>query len=470
MTAPCVSSTSLGNQGSQHVPSKPDIHQVDSSQETDRENRENGVQNIEVSSVSGSQGDVSMKSVQPEAGFRKGGRSESIKVASNAENLKTGTEGKKRGRKLVIQYSDDSDTEPEHVSYTKADEDYHSGPRKRAQTSEEADVEKHKDGNENKETGADYPKESLKEKNKSTDKEAEIRGETGSRSCVVEIESSDIDLSSSNDSDTGYFECPDPEFYEFEKMHDESLFCANQFWACYDTLDSMPRFYAKVRKVRSSPFKLHITWLEAAPIHDSCKRWVETELPVGCGSFKLGKPDTISECLSLSHQVHCIKGKKKGSFFIYPREGEVWALFRDWDMSWSSNPENHMGFRYEIVEVLSDFAEGIGIKVAYLEKVSGFVSLFKRADQSESDSFLIGLTELYRFSHCVPSFKLTGTEREGVPVGSFELDTGSLPLNPDDLHFPGRAKIERGYKNPSVGNSLPKYAKERGKSSSTGSS
>ncbi|XP_047940207.1 uncharacterized protein LOC125187629 [Salvia hispanica] len=525
MTAPCVSSTSSGNQGSQHVPSKPDIHQVDSSQvdssqETDPENHENGVQNIQVSSVSGShvdsfqetnpanrenslqnissvsgsqvnssqetshenrengvqnikagsQGDASMKSVQPEAGVRKGGCSESIKVASSAENLKTGTEGKKRVRKLVIQYSDDSDTELEHVSYKKADEDYHSRPLKRAQTSEEADVVKHKDGNENKETGADHPKEGLKEKNKSSDKEDEIRGETGSGSSVVEIESSDIDLSSSNDSDTGYLECPDPEFYNFEKMHDESLFCANQFWACYDTFDSMPRFYAKVRKVRSSPFKLHITWLEAVPIHDSCKRWVERELPVGCGSFKLGKPDTISECLSLSHQVHCIKGKKKGSFFIYPRVGEVWALFRDWGISWSSNPENHKEFRYEIVEVLSDFAEGIGIKVAHLEKVSGFVSLFQRADQSESNSFLIGLTELYKFSHCVPSFKLTGTEREGVPVGSFELDPGSLPLNPDDLYFPKRAKIERGYKNPSVGNSLPKYAKERGKSSSTGSS
>ncbi|XP_042002060.1 uncharacterized protein LOC121751389 isoform X2 [Salvia splendens] len=366
MTAPRVSSTNLGNQGSQHVPSKPDIHQVDSSQETIPANCENGVQNIEVSSVSGSQGDVSMKSVQLEVGVRKGGRSE-----STAENLKTGTIGKKRGRKLVIEYSDDSDTELENVSYKKADEDYLSIPRKRAQTSNEEDVQKHKDGNqnsfpsvltsskfENKETGADRPEKSLKEKNKSVDKEADL----------VEIESSDIDLSSSNDSDTGYFECPDPEFYNFEGLRDESLFCARQFWACYDTFDSMPRFYARVRKVCYSPFKLHITWLEAVLIHDSCKRWVETELPVGCGSFKLGKRDTISECLSLSHQVHCRKGKKKGSFFVYPREGEVWALFRDWDISWSSNPENHKEFRYEIVEVLSDFAEGIGIKVAYLEK------------------------------------------------------------------------------------------------------
>ncbi|XP_042005550.1 uncharacterized protein LOC121754244 [Salvia splendens] len=372
-----------------------------------------------------------------------------------------------------------------------ADEDNDSRPLKRPHTSTETDAKEHKDAGdskhvnqnslptvpesskfENKETGAVHSKETLKDNNEGFNKKAEIRGVTGGRSTVpadpVEVGSSDLDLSSSNDPDIEYLECPDPEFSDFEKMRDENQFRVNQFWACYDTLDSMPRFYAKVRKVCSSPFELHITWLEAVPIHDSFKRWVEAELPVGCGSFKIGKTDKISGCLSLSHQVHCEKGKKRGSFFLYPRKGEVWALLRDWDISWSSDPENHEKFRYEIVEVLSDFAEGIGIKVVHLDKVNGFVSLFLRREQNVTNSFLIDPKELYKFSHFVPSFKMTGMEREGVPIGSFELDPASLPLNPDDLYFPGKAKVDHRDKNPSVGSSLPKCAEENGKSSKSG--
>ncbi|XP_057766390.1 uncharacterized protein LOC130986874 [Salvia miltiorrhiza] len=525
VSAPYVSPAEVGRQGSQHVPSKPDILKPDGYQA----NCEIGRQNVKAPSMShaGSQGAANMKNVQPQPGVRKGGRSESVKVSSTAEDLNgkkvgvtsnggpvrresrnTRTKGQKRGRKFVLESSDGSDTEQEnlgdaaatdlksesthskfarrssrsrqHVSYKEADEDHHSRPLKRAQTTQEADGEDSKHGNQNtvpgsskfknKETGAAHSKESLKDKDEGFDKEAEIRGATGGRSSApadpVQIESdSDLDLSPRKDSETHFLECPDPEFSDFEKLRDESQFRADQFWALYDTLDSMPRFYAKVRKV-GSPFELHITWLEAVPIHDSFKRWVKNELPAGCGSFKIGKTDKISARASLSHQVHCEKGGKRGSFFIYPREGEVWALFKDWDISWSSNPENHMEFRYEIVEVLSNFAEGIGIKVVHLDKVAGFVSLFQRGEQNETSSFLIGPTELYKFSHCVPSFKMTGAERKGVPIGSFELDPASIPLSPDDLYVDGKAKMECRDNGPGVESSLPN---EKGKSAVSGS-
>ncbi|XP_042055515.1 uncharacterized protein LOC121800033 [Salvia splendens] len=457
MPAPQVSSDKLGYQGSQQFPSKPDVHQAA----------------VKASSVpqSGSQG--AAENLKTNAG----------PVRKESKNAKTNAAQAQSARK--------SSRSRQHVSYMEADEDNDSRPLKRPHTSTETDAKEHKDAGdskhvnqnsfprvpesskfENKETGAAHSKESLKDNNEGFNKKAEIRGVTGGRPTVpadpVEFESSDLDLSSSNDPDIEYLECPDPEFSDFEKMRDENQFRVNQFWACYDTLDSMPRFYAKVRKVCSSPFELHITWLEAVPIHDSFKRWVEAELPVGCGSFKIGKTDKISGCLSLSHQVHCEKGKKRGSFFLYPRKGEVWALLRDWDISWSSDPENHEKFRYEIVEVLSDFAEGIGIKVVLLDKVNGFVSLFRRGEQNVTNSFLIDPKELYKFSHFVPSFKMTGMEREGVPIGSFELDPASLPLNPDDLYFPGKAKVDHRDKNPSVGSSLPKCAEETGKSSKSG--
>ncbi|KAM3358236.1 hypothetical protein P3S68_021167 [Capsicum galapagoense] len=119
---------------------------------------------------------------------------------------------------------------------------------------------------------------------------------------------------------------------------------------------------------------------------------VEAELPAGCGKFRRGRSD----------------------------------------------PEKHSKYKYEIVEVLNDFVEDVGIKVNYLDKVSGFGSLFQPTSQIKVGSFFVKPNELYKFSHRIPSFRMTGTEKEGVPVGSFELDPAALPLNPDDIWYPGK--------------------------------
>lgn len=71
---------------------------------------------------------------------------------------------------------------------------------------------------------------------------------------------------------------------------------------------------------------------------------------------------------------------------------------------------------------------------------SGFVSLFQRARLTVVGTFFVKPNELYMFSHRIPSFKMTGTEREDVPAGSFELDPYALPLNPDDIWCPGKGK------------------------------
>ncbi|KAK6139674.1 hypothetical protein DH2020_026592 [Rehmannia glutinosa] len=378
-----------------------------------------------------------------------------------------------------------------HVLYNETDMDDLASPLKRSQETKDDNEKEQKDAldgedskhghrnsfptdadyskSEAKETGTVHSKESLQDKDVESDEECEVRGETGGNSStgadtfVIESDS-DVDTFSSDNLDIDLCHCPDPEFSDFEKARDESQFDVNQFWACYDTLDGMPRFYAKVKKVHSSPFELSITWLEADPIDESYEKWVDEELPVGCGSFKLGKTEKTPVRLSFSHQVHFEKGKKRGSLVIYPREGEVWALFKDWDMSWSSEPENHNEFKYEVVEVLSDFVAGSGIRVVYLDKVTGFVSLFQRACQGKTNSFVIGPNELYKFSHRVPCFKMTGSEREGVPIGSFELDPASLPLNPDDLYYPGKANIEDRKKDPGVTCFPPESDKKKGKS------
>ncbi|KAL0426846.1 UNVERIFIED_CONTAM: Chaperone protein dnaJ 49 [Sesamum latifolium] len=428
----------------------------------------------------------------------------------DANNRGTGNlknKSRKRGRKLVVESSDSCDSTSEsdledvtikdnfrdpatdlnsgasrvhlrrssrkrhHVSYNEGDDDddHLPGPLKRPQANKSSeDNGNERTTSESNKMGTVKPEESLQDKDAYCDKEVKARGKgsgmSGIHADTIEIKSdSDRDSYSSNNLGKDICDCGDPEFSDFDKNRNESCFAVNQFWACYDSVDGMPRFYAKVRKVCASPFELSITWLEPDPMDEAYGKWISGVLPVGCGSFKLGKTEKTSLLLTFSHQVNFGKGKKRGSFSIYPRKGEVWALFKDWDLSWSTNPENHKEYKYELVEVLSDFVAVSGIRVCYLDKVRGFLSLFQRSRHSETDSFLIGSSELLKFSHRVPCFKMTGAEREGVPVGSFELDPASLPLNPDDLYYPGKEKMEtKKNMDPKVDRPPPKSAIKKG--------
>ncbi|KAL6989599.1 hypothetical protein U1Q18_015352 [Sarracenia purpurea var. burkii] len=250
---------------------------------------------------------------------------------------------------------------------------------------------------------------------------------------------SDVSDNAEDSPDPVYYECPDPEFNDFDKDRDDNCFAVDQIWACYDTLDGMPRFYARVRKVFASGFRLRITWLEPSPEDEVQYNWFSKGLPFACGKFIHGNSEDTMDRLTFSHQVHCEKGSSRSPYVIYPIKGETWALFKDWDMSWSSDPENHKNYKFEIVVVISDFVEDYGTRVAYLDKVEGFVSVFQQTTREGDASFLISPTDLLRFSHRVPSFKLVGTERDGIPEGSFELDPASLPTNFNDC---GNMKME----------------------------
>ncbi|KAH6829318.1 hypothetical protein C2S53_011542 [Perilla frutescens var. hirtella] len=297
---------------------------------------------------------------------------------------------------------------------------------------------------EDKETQTVYPEERPQDKDFDHDKGVKAKGSGGRMSNigVDEIETDlDKDALSGDDSDEGICQFEDPEFNDFDKDRNASCFAVNQYWSCYDSVDGMPRFYAKVKKVCLSPFEFCIAWLEADPADVVQKKWIDQDLPVGCGNFRVGKTQKMPNFGIFSQQVHCEKGKR-GSLIIHPRRGEVWSLFKDWDLSWISQPESRGEYKYEVVEVLSDFDAVAGVRVCYLDKVLGFVSLFQRSSQSTTESFMIRPNELFRFSHCIRYYKMTGTERDGVPVGSLELDPAALPPNPDKLYYPGKSKME----------------------------
>ncbi|OMO55285.1 hypothetical protein COLO4_36072 [Corchorus olitorius] len=307
-----------------------------------------------------------------------------------------------------------SSRQKEHVSYEEKvnedDDDFVSPPLKRSKVTEptNTDEEKVNDNSSKKNTSAGFHaavgigQKEVKQNASATpeasipNKKCKIGESKGKKEEPVILDSnnevpqvdSGFKSSTSEDQSPQVLEYPDPEFSDFDKCRAENCFAVNQVWAVYDTLDGMPRFYAQVKKVYTPGFKLRITWLEPKPDEECEKNWVELDLPTSC------------------------------------------------------EPEKHKPpYQFDFVEILSDFNEEMGIGVAFLGKVKGFVSLFQQIQQDGVIAFTVSPQELYRFSHQIPSCRMTGKERDGVPVGSFELDPAALPTNLDELVDPGVSKF-----------------------------
>ncbi|CAH8306113.1 unnamed protein product [Eruca vesicaria subsp. sativa] len=204
---------------------------------------------------------------------------------------------------------------------------------------------------------------------------------------------------------------PDSEFHDFRKTM--SSFLVDKIWALYDPRDDMPRLYAKIKRITKYKSTLDVTWLD----HKD-----EESVPVACGRFTYGRTETVNH-LTFSHEVKPIIHGRNIS--VNPKEGETWAVFRDWSPSWENN--HKPPYRYDFVEVVEVFEDHQGVGVTYLGKVEGFVSVFKHPVQNGVYKKVIGPNEMQRFSHRVPSVRLNGEEREGVPAGSFELDPAAVP-------------------------------------------
>ncbi|KAF8655136.1 hypothetical protein HU200_061273 [Digitaria exilis] len=230
------------------------------------------------------------------------------------------------------------------------------------------------------------------------------------------------------------FSCPDSDFYDFEKNRDADRFAVDQIWAIYDDHDGMPRYHARIKQVYSPNFMLQFTWLEHDPLYDAEKAWSSKELPVACGSFRVGTTHLTEDTKMFSHVVSWTKGRKRNIYEIYPKKGEVWALFRGWDIKWSSDSSDHRPYAYDIVEITSDFAKGSGTYVIPLVKIKGFVSLFVRS--SNEAPFLIPGSGTLRFSHSIPFHRLSQTDRQHIPNGALELDTASLPTDLEKAFTP----------------------------------
>ncbi|XP_058102937.1 uncharacterized protein LOC131246633 [Magnolia sinica] len=225
-----------------------------------------------------------------------------------------------------------------------------------------------------------------------------------------------------------YRKRPDPDFYDFEDDRKVESFAVGQIWAAYDA-ENMPRRYAQIMKIISQQSKVYVTWLKPEPKSRDEKRWFDAGLPISCGSFMMKRNKVaLSGTTMFSHTFPLAQCAKDERLEIYPKKGDVWAIYRDCDMEWCSNLVAREGCEYEMVEILTGYSKGEGLRVAYLTKVEGFRSIFQRYMNKGSElSFQIPATKLFVFSHNVPAFRFRGMEMDGVADGMLELDPLAVP-------------------------------------------
>jgi len=236
---------------------------------------------------------------------------------------------------------------------------------------------------------------------------------------------SEEDISSGSAEKPNLINYDDPDFNDFDKLREKSCFQAGQIWAVYDEEEGMPRFYALIKKVTTPDFMLKYVWFEV----DQDQENETPNLPVSVGKFIVGNIEETNVCSIFSHFVYSTTKIRTRKFTVFPKKGEIWALFKNWDINCSADSVSPMKYEYEFVEILSDHAEGATVSVGFLSKVQGFNCVFCPMPKDESNTCEIPPHEFCRFSHSIPSFRLTGTEGRGITKGWYELDPAALPAS-----------------------------------------
>lgn len=220
---------------------------------------------------------------------------------------------------------------------------------------------------------------------------------------------------------------PDPDFHDFYTDRTERSFGENEVWAMYDN-DGMPRCYAMIHNIISlNPFKMQISWLN--PIANSDLpplSWVASGFSKTIGDFTTGRHETCISTNFFSHKVRWRTGTD-GAICIFPRKGDVWAIYRNWSPDWNELTEDEVIHKFDAVEVLEDFIEGHGIDVIPLVKVAGLRTVFHH-HLDPKEIRIIPREEMFRFSHQIPSYILTGQEAPDAPKGCRVLDPAATPF------------------------------------------
>ncbi|KAK2373821.1 hypothetical protein QL285_074831 [Trifolium repens] len=215
----------------------------------------------------------------------------------------------------------------------------------------------------------------------------------------------------------------DSDFYDFDKDRVERSFKKGQVWAVYDDDDGMPRSYALIDETVSvNPFKVMISWLDFQNNGDGMT--VSREklgFHIPCGKFKVAKKASISSVNVFSHVVDCDRAARE-VYKVYPKKGSVWALYSE--ASLDAGEGNRC---YDIVVFLTSYSEMNGMSMAFLEKVDGYKTVFKRQESGSPAVRFLGKEEFGLISHLIPARKFPCDEAPELLKDCWELDPASLP-------------------------------------------
>lgn len=237
---------------------------------------------------------------------------------------------------------------------------------------------------------------------------------------------------------------PDSDFHDFDKDRTEECFQPKQIWALYDEEDGMPRLYCLIRQIISvNPFKIHISYLSSKTDTEfGAVNWIDSGFTKSCGHFRATSSDIVEGVNMFSHILSREKAGRGGCVRIYPRGGDIWAVYRNWSKDWNRSTPYDVRHQYEMVEVLDDYNEEVGICVTPLIKLEGFKTVYQRST-AKGATQLIPRREMVRFSHQVPSWLLK--EASDLPEGCWDLDPAAIPdellqsmkdVEVQDLHKP----------------------------------
>ncbi|KAE8055704.1 hypothetical protein FH972_012528 [Carpinus fangiana] len=257
-------------------------------------------------------------------------------------------------------------------------------------------------------------------------KRGDLETERRRRKCVgLEIErrrgsrSEDLEIMPVEDSD----------FYDFDKDRVERSFKKGQVWAVYDDDDGMPRHYGLIDEVVSvNPFEVKMSWLDLQSNGDEKLICLEkTGFHISCGRFKVAWKTSIISLNVFSHIMDCERAARE-IYRIYPKKGSVWALYNDAALDAEGRYLSVKDKRcYDIVLFLTSYSEIHGLSMAYLEKVDGFKTIFKRREIGCHAIRCLEKDDVGLFSHQIPARKLSGDEAPELLKDCWELDPASLP-------------------------------------------
>ncbi|KAJ9184700.1 hypothetical protein P3X46_004402 [Hevea brasiliensis] len=215
----------------------------------------------------------------------------------------------------------------------------------------------------------------------------------------------------------------DSDFYDFNRDRVERSFKKGQ--VNYGLIDKV---------VSVNPFEVVLSLLDLQCNGDErLISWEKTGFHVSCGRFKVSRKTTINSLDIFSHIVDCERAARE-VYRIYPKKGSVWALYNEVDLGVEErnpleerNPCARDKQCYEIVVFLTTYSEMHGFSMAYLEKVDGFKTVFKRREVGCHAIRLLGKDEVWLLSHQIPSRKLSGSEVPALLKDCWELDPALLP-------------------------------------------